>query len=158
MESEPRPRKPFPSDVSDEGWACVAPYLTLMTPDAPRRRYELRQVSNATRWVVRSGAPWCMLPTTLPPWEAVSQQTRRWIDAGVFTEMTHDVGELLRWTEGRDPDPSAVIFDSTTRQSTPERGSRAGYDGYKHKRGSKVHLAIDTLGHLLALQVPLANT
>ena len=157
MEDEVRPRKPYPSDISDEEWAFVAPYLTLMTPDAPQRRYELREVFNATRWIVRAGAPWRMLPTNFPPWEAVYQQTMRWIDAGVFVDMTHDLRELLRWSEGRDPEPSAVIFDSTTRQSTPESGARAGYDGYKRKQGSKVHIAVDTLGHLLALHVTPAN-
>jgi len=157
MESQVSPRKPYPSDVSDEEWAFVAPYLTLMTPDAPQRRYDLREVFNATRWIVRAGAPWRMLPTNFPPWEVVYQQTRRWIDAGVFAEMTHDLRELLRWTAGRDLEPSAVIFDSTTRQSTPESGARAGYDGYKRKKGSKVHIAVDTLGHLLALQVTPAN-
>jgi len=157
MESERRPRKPYPSDVSDEEWAFVAPYLTLMTPDAPQRRHDLREVFNATRWIVRAGAPWRMLPTHFPPWEAVYQQTMRWIDAGVFAEMKHDLRELLRWTAGRDQEPSAVICDSTTRQSTPESGSRAGYDGYKRKKGSKVHLAVDTLGHLLALHVTPAN-
>lgn len=98
-----------------------------------------------------------MLPTNFPPWEAVYQQTMRWIDAGVFAAMTHDLRELLRWSEGRDPAPSAVVFDSTTRQSTPESGSRAGYDGYKRKKGSKVHIAVDTLGHLLALHVTPAD-
>lgn len=157
MESDPRPRKPYPSDVSDEEWAFTAPYLTLMRPDAPQRQHELREVFNAVRWLARSGAPWRYLPTNFPPWEAVYQQTRRWIDAGVFTEMTHDLRELLRRMEGRDPDPSAVIFDSTTRQSTPESGARAGYDGYKRRKGSKVHIAVDTLGHLLALHVTPAN-
>jgi transposase len=158
MEDELRPRKPYPSDVSDDEWAFVAPYLTLMRPDAPQRTHDLREVFNATRWIVRAGAPWRYLPTNFPPWEAVYQQTRRWIDAGVFAEMTHDLRELLRWSEGRDPDPSAVIFDSTTRQSTPESGARAGYDGYKRRKGSKVHIAVDTLGCLLALHVTPANT
>jgi transposase len=71
--------------------------------------------------------------------------------------MTHDLRELLRWSAGRDPQPSAVIFDSTTRQSPPESGARAGYDGYKRRTGSKVHLAVDTLGCLLALHVTPAN-
>ncbi len=157
MEHELPPRKPYPSDVSDDEWAFVASYLTLMRPDVPQRTHDLREVFNALRWLARSGAPWRYLPTNFPPWEAVYQQTRRWIDAGVFAAMTHDLRELLRWTEGRDPDPSAVIFDSTTRQSTPESGARAGYDGYKRKKGSKVHIAVDTLGHLLALHVTPAN-
>lgn len=157
METEVASRKPYPSDASDEEWAFVAPYLTLRTSDAPQRRYGLRAVFNTTRWIVRSGAPWRMLPTNFPPWETVYQQTRRWINTAVFTELAHDLRELLRWTEGRDSYSSAVIFDSTMRQSTPESGARAGYDGYKRRKGSKVHLAVDTLGNLLALQVTPAS-
>ncbi len=149
MEDEVRPRKPYPSDVSDEEWAFVAPYLTLMTPDAPQRAHDLREVFNALRWLVRTGAPWRYLPTNFPPWEAVYQQTRRWLAAGVFEAMVHDLRVLLRWLQDRADQPTAAIFDSATRQSTPESGQRAGYDGYKRRRGSKVHLAIDTLGHLL---------
>src|SRR4028118_2108466 len=157
MEDEPGARKPYPSDVSDEEWAFAAPYLALMRSDAPQRHHDLREIFNALRWMVRSGSPWRYLPTNFPPWEAVYQQTRRWIDAGVFAAMTHDLRELLRWSDGRDPDPSAVIFDSTTRQSTPESGTRAGYDGYKRRKGSKVHIAVDTLGHLLAVHATPAE-
>jgi transposase len=157
MEDELHSRKPYPSDVSDEEWAFVAPYLTLMTPDAPQRRHDLREAFNALRWLARTGAPWRYIPGDLPPWEAVYQQYRRWQDAGVFEAMVHDLREMLRWSAGRNPEPSAVVFDSTTRQSTPESGARAGYDGYKRRKGSKVHLAVDTLGHLLALRVTPAN-
>src|SRR5215210_177143 len=157
MENELRPRKAYPTDVSDEEWAFVTPYLTLMTPNAPQRVYDLREVFNALRWMVRAGAPWRLLPTNFPPWEAVYQQTRRWIDAGCFAEMTHDLRALLRGTEGRADDPSAIILDGATRQSTPESGARAGWDGYKRRNGSKVHFAVDTLGHLLALRVTPAN-
>src|SRR5215216_681348 len=59
--------------------------------------------------------------------------------------------------QDRADDPTAAILDSRTVQSTPERGSRAGYDGHKRKKGSKIHLAVDTLGHLLALRVTPAN-
>src|SRR5262245_36291369 len=157
MEDELRSRKPYPTDVSDDEWAFVAPYLTLMTPDAPQRRHELREVYNALRWIVHTGAPWRYLPGDLPPWEAVYQQTRRWLEAGVFEAMVHDLREMLRWAAGRTPQPSAAIFDSATRQSTPESGHRAGYDGYKRRKGSKIHVAVDTLGELVALLVTPAN-
>jgi transposase len=157
MENEVLPRKPYPTDVSDDEWAFVVPYLTLMTEDAPQRRHDLREVFNALRWIVHTGAPWRYLPGDLPPWQAVYQQTRRWLDAGVFAAMVHDLREVLRWADGRRPQPSAVIFDSATRQSTPESGARAGYDGYKRRKGSKIHFAVDTLGHLLAVLVTPAN-
>jgi transposase len=150
-------RNPYPSDVSDEEWAFVAPYLTLMRLDASQRVYELREVFNGVRWLVRAGAPWRLMPNDLPPWHIVYDQTRRWLRAGVFEIMAADLRALLRLLADRDVQPSAAIFDSRTLQSSPESGARAGYDGAKRRKGSKVHLAVDTLGHLLALHVTAAN-
>jgi transposase len=150
-------RKAYPSDVSDDEWAFVAPYLTLMSEEAPQRDHSLREVFNGLRWIVRAGAPWRMMPNDLPPWFTVYQQTQRWINASVFEDMVHDLRALLRLAKGRKEQPSAAIFDSRTLQSTPESGERAGYDGHKRKRGSKTHIAVDTLGHLLALYVTPAN-
>jgi transposase len=150
-------RKSYPSDVSDEEWAFVAPYLALVREDAPQREHDLREVFNGLRWVVRTGSPWRYMPHDLPPWEAIYQQTRRWLKAGVFEEIVHDLRVLLRLSEGRAPEPTAAILDSHTLRSTPESGSRGGYDGAKRKKGSKVHAAVDTLGNLLALRVSPAN-
>jgi len=150
-------RKAYPSDINDEEWAFVAPYLTLMREDAPQRDYALRELFNGLRWLVRTGAAWRLMPHDLPPWYSVYQQMRRWLKAGVFEAMVHDLRVLLRIAAGRDEQPSAAIFDGRTLQSTPESGGRAGFDGAKRKQGSKVHLAVDTLGHLLALYVTPAN-
>jgi transposase len=150
-------RKSYPSDASDEEWAFVAPYLTLMREDAPQREYALRDLFDAVRWVVKTGCQWRYLPGDLPPWHAVYQQARRWAAAGVFEQMAHDLRVILRLAAGREPGPTAAILDSRTVQSTPESGARAGYDGHKRKKGSKVHIAVDTLGHLLALKVTAAD-
>lgn len=107
--------------------------------------------------VVRTGGVWRYLPHDLPPWAAVYQQTQRWIRAGVFEVMVQDLRELLRLLTGRCEQPSAAILDSRTLQSSVESGHRAGYEGGKRKKGSKVHLAVDTLGQLLALYVTPAN-
>jgi transposase len=157
METQRVPRKSYPTDVRDDEWAFVAPYLALVREDAPQRRHDLREVFNALRWIVRAGSPWRLLPTNFPPWEAVYQQTRRWLAAGVFEAMAHDLRMLLREAAGRMPQPRAVIFDSRTVQSTPESGAGAGYDGHKKRKGRKTHAAVDTLGHLLALVVTPAN-
>ena len=136
-------RKPYPSDVSDEEWALVAPYLCLLHEDAPQRDHSLREVFNGLRYVVKSGAPWRWMPHDLPPWAAVYQQARRWLAAGCFEALASDL---------------RAVLDSRTLSSTPESGERAGWDGHKRTRGSKVHLAVDTLGHLLALRVTPAST
>ena len=151
-------RKPYPSDVYDEEWAFVAPYLALVREDAPQREhYLLREVFNGLRWIVRTGSAWRYMPHDLPPWETVYQQTQRWLKAGVFEEMIHDLRVLLRLSKDRSSEPTAAILDSRTLRSTPESGHRGGYDGHKGKKGSKVHAAVDTLGHLLALRVSPAN-
>lgn len=150
-------RKPYPTDVSDAEWSFVAPYLSLLPEDSGQRRHDLRDVFNALRWIVRAGSPWRMLPTNFPPWEAVYQQTQRWIAAECFEAMAHDLREILRFSSGRKAKPSAVILDSRTLRSSPESGGRAGYDGAKRKKGSKIHIAVDTLGHLLAAQVTPAT-
>ena len=79
-------RKPYPSDVSDDEWAFVTPYLTLMREDAPQREHNLREVFNGLRWIIRTGSQWRMMPHDLPPWEAVYQQAQRWHPAGRSTK------------------------------------------------------------------------
>lgn len=132
LEGEPQTvSKRYPSDVSDEvsfrgvsrvEWVFVAPYLTLMREDAPQRGYALREVFDGLRWIVRAGAAGRMMPEDLPPWEVVYQQTQRWLAAGVFEAIVQDLRVLLRLAEGRAAQPSAVIFDSRTLQSSPESG------------------------------------
>lgn len=151
------PRKPYPSDVTDEEWAFAAPYLTLMESAAPQRQHDLREVFNALRWLARAGAPWRLLPHDMPPWQAVYQQTRRWLSAGCFEAMVHDLRSVVRVAQARQGQPSAAILDGRTLQSSCESGPRAAYDGYKRKRGSKVHMAVDTLGQLLAVHVTPAD-
>jgi transposase len=87
----------------------------------------------------------------------MQQQTQRWLRAGCFETMAHDLRSLLRMVQDRNPEPTAVILDSRTVQSTPDSGARGGCDGHKKRKGAKVHAAVDTLGHLLALKVTAAN-
>lgn len=164
-------RRSYPSDVTDEQWEFLLPYLTLMKEDAPRREHPLREVFNAMRYVVRTGVQWRYLPHHFPPWRAMYQQGRRWLHAfiflqtGVFEVIAHELRIIERILKDRDEDPTAVILDGRTLQSTPESGSRAGYDGGKRKNGSKVHAAVgvqprsksDTLGNLLALTITTGN-
>jgi len=147
----------YPSDVSDEEWAFVVPYLVLCREDAPQREYSLRAVFNGLRYLVRTGCQWRYLPHDLPPWPVVYQQTQRWIESHCFETMVEDLRLLLREFTGRKAQPTAMLLDSRTIQSTPESGARAGYDGAKRRKGSKVHAAVDTLGHLLALRVTPAD-
>ena len=107
--------------------------------------------------MVRAGCPWRMLPNDLPPWSTGPQQTQRWIRAGCFAAMAHDLRKLRRLPAGWQTPPSAVILDGRTLRSTPESGSRAGDAGDKRTKGSKGPAAVDTLGRLFALQVTAAS-
>ncbi|WP_424140938.1 IS5 family transposase [Roseomonas chloroacetimidivorans] len=151
-------RKPYPSDVSDEEWALVAPDLTLLPEEAGQREHPLREVFNGLRYLVRYGVAWRAMPNDLPPWHAVYDQAQRWLRAGCFEMLVQDLRAVLRLAQGRAEEPSAAVLDSRTLRSTPESGGRAAWDGHKRVRGSKLHLAVDTLGHLLALHVTPANT
>lgn len=150
-------RNSYPSDVSDAEWEFLLPYLTLMREDAPQREHSLRAVFNAIRYVVKTGCQWDYLPNDFPPATAVYQQARRWMSSGVFETVAHDLRKILRIIEEREAQPTATIMDARTLQSTPESGGRAGYDGAKKKKGSKVHVVVDTLGHLMALKITAAN-
>lgn len=152
------PRQPHPSDVSDDEWALIAPYLTFLSEAAAQREYSLREVFNGLCYVVKSGCPWRWMPHDLPPWAAVYQQAQRWLSAGCFEPLADDLRAVLRLAAGRVPEPTGVVLDSRTLHFSPESGGRVGYDGAKRRRGSKVHMAVDTLGHMLALSVTPATT
>jgi hypothetical protein len=98
------------------------------------------------------------MPHDLPPWAAGYQQAQRWLAADCFEALAKDLRAVPRFASGRKVQPSAAILDSRTLRSSPESGARAGHDGAKRKRGSKLHLTVNTLGHLLALHVTPAST
>lgn len=89
-------RKPYPSDVSDEEWSLVVPYLALMREDAEQRCHKLCELFNGLRYVIRYGIAWRAMPHDLPPWSAVYQQSRRWMEAGCFEALASDLRAVLR--------------------------------------------------------------
>lgn len=119
-------RQAYPSAISDDAWAFVAPYVTLMTAEAPQRTHSLREVLHGLRWLVRTGSAWRLMPQDLPPWYTVYHQTPRWLKAGVCAMIVHNLREVLRLAAGHAEQPSAALFDSRTLHSTPESGTRAG--------------------------------
>ncbi len=150
-------RTAYPRDDSDEERVFAAPSLTPMDEVAPQRNYSLRDISNGLRSLLRTGALWWMRPNDVPLWYVGYQQTQRWLTARVVEQMVHDMRMLLRDITDRTPQPRAVVVDSRTLQSTPESGEHAGKDGHTRRNGSTVHLAVDTLGQVLAVVVTPVN-
>ena len=97
--------KPYPSDVTDDEWAFVAPYPTLMMENAPQREYPLHETFNGLRWMARTGTPWRLIANDLPPWSVVYEQAHRWITAGCLEAIVHDLRELPRVAGGCKPQP-----------------------------------------------------
>ena len=159
----------YPSDVTDEEWAFVLPYLLLCREDSARRRHDLRRVSHGVRYAARTGGQWRYPPREYGPWWAVYQQMRRWLDAGV-------AGRGCGWTRvcprrwwpmcsrscasGPDAKGSQARSAPTAARSRPRPRAEPGLatTGPSGARGRKAHIAVDTLGHLLALTVTPARS
>ena len=94
-------KRPYPSALSDQEWNFVAIYLALIDEQAPQRRYSLREVFNALRWLARAGARWRLVSHDLPPSAMVYQQFRLWQETDCFEALLTDMRSIIRATEGR---------------------------------------------------------
>ncbi len=112
---------------------------------------------NGLRYIITTGAQWRAMPHDLPPWAAVYQQAQRWLAADCIEALLDDLRAVLCSALGGSAEPRAISVDACTLRSSPEGGERAGYDGAKRAKGSKLHMAVDTLGNLRALRVTAAN-
>jgi transposase len=111
--------------------------LALLQEDAPQRDYSLREDFNGVRWIACMGAQWRMMPNDLSPWYTVYQQAQRWIAAGVFEDMVHDLRVLLRAAKGKKEQPSAAIFNGWTMQSTPKVANEQVMMAIRGKKAAK---------------------
>src|SRR5215203_91753 len=147
----------YPTDLSDDEWRVLEPYLP-----APRRRgrprlHSTREVLNAVFYVSKTGCQWRMLPHEFPPWKTVFHYFRRWRLDGTWEALNHVMRERIRVRLGRDPQPSAGIVDSQSAKTTGVGGEQRGFDGGKQVRGRKLHLLVDTEGMVIEARVHSAK-
>jgi transposase len=148
--------KRYPSDLTDEEWVAVEPMLPGPARTGRKRQIDLREVLNAIRYMVRSGCEWRMLPIHFPPWQTVYWWFRRFVRLLLFRTI-HDVVAMIdRERSGRSPDPSAAILDSQSVKA-PAAGGTRGFDGAKKIVGRKRHIAVDTDGRLLMVNLTTAD-
>lgn len=148
--------KRYPSDLTDEEWFAIEPLLPRPARTGRRRATDLREVLNAIRYMVRSGCEWRMLPIHFAPWQTVYWWFRRFVRLLLFRTI-HDVALMTdRERAGREPSPSAGIIDSQTVKAPAAAGTR-GFDAAKKTVGRKRHVAVDTDGRLLMVNLTPAD-
>ena len=151
-----RKTKRYPTDLTDEEWERIAPLLPKPAKRGRKPEVDLREVLNAIRYMTRSGGGWRMLPKDFPPWQTVYWWFRRFVRLMLF-QTIHDIAVMIdRERAGREASPSAGVVDSQTVKA-PAPGAKRGYDAARKTVGRKRHVAVDTDGRLLMVNLTPAD-
>ena len=147
--------KRYPTDLTDEEWLFIQPFLPSAAKRGRKPATDLRDVLDALRYLARTGGGWRMLPNDFPPWQTVYWWFRRFMRRLLFRTI-HDVALMLdREREGREQSPTAAVVDSQSIKAPA--AEKRGFDAGKKVVGRKRHIAVDTDGRLLMVNLATAD-
>lgn len=148
--------KRYASDLSDQEFELIAPYVAQPEGSGKKREVDIREVLNALFYRIRTGCQWRMLPKNFPAWYHVWYYYRTWRNDGTWERINTLLRREVRSKLDRDPEPSVAIIDSQSIETT-EMGGEKGFNPYKQVKGRKRNLMTDTLGLILFVVVCAAN-
>jgi transposase len=155
MASIRKKQKRYPTDLTDDEWLLIEPLMPTTGRRLRPRKTDLREVINALRYLVRSGCGWEMLPKDFPPWQTVYWWFRALMRRFLFVTIHNMAVMIDREHAGREASPTAAVIDSQSVKAPAARNR--GFDANKKIVGRKRHIAVDTDGRLLMVNLTTAD-
>jgi putative transposase len=133
-----RPRKPYPTDLSDKEWDLIKHLVPSATPGGRPEKYPKREIMDAIFYILRGGCAWRLLPHDFPPWQIVYQYFWRWRNDGPWQCMHDLLRGDVRLAAGKRRQPSAAIIDSQSVKTTEKGGSAGTMPANRSKAASGI--------------------
>src|SRR3982751_5801600 len=150
----------YPSDLTDEEWALVAPLIPPPKPGGNKRTRDMREVVNGLMDVLSTGCQWRAIPKDLPPRSTVYGYFDRWDHDGTVQRLHYALFVQCREQAGREASPTAAIIDSQSVKGAEKGGppsTRRATTRARRSGGKKRHVLVDTQGLLMHALVQAAD-
>jgi transposase len=132
----------YPSDLTDEEWALIAPLIPPAKRGGGKRTVNIRAVVNGMMYLLSTGCQYRALPKDLPPRSTVYDYFARWNADRTLDRIHHALFVLCREQAGREASPTAAIIDSQSVKSAEKGGGRSTRTATMAARRSRARSAM----------------